>query len=289
MSDSPQAAQTFFSLFATATKEVISQITASDADVELVPASGLVEELIVPFHVEGTVQGTFLLRFATEDIALAAAVLMGETPENIAAPGEEQREAATELSRQICGNLATAIRERFGSLEIHDDPSHISGDARESFRMQLQARVAERTLTFEIAITDALLRSLQENQELLHQKEVEVQRSPEDDSPHPCDSTKDQTTAEKEPNTSQTGNLEMLLNLELPVTLRFGCREMLLKEVMELTSGSVIELDRRVREPVDLLIDNNLIARGEVVLVDGNYGVRILEIANVRDRIACLP
>jgi flagellar motor switch protein FliN/FliY len=62
------------------------------------------------------------------------------------------------------------------------------------------------------------------------------------------------------------------------VTVRFGQRQLTLREVLELTSGSVIELDRQVDEPVELLLDGKVIAKGEAVVVDGNYGLRITEV-----------
>jgi len=73
-------------------------------------------------------------------------------------------------------------------------------------------------------------------------------------------------------------NLKLVMDVELNVALRFGQRQMPLREVLELASGSVIELDRLVDEPVELLLDGKLIARGEAVVVDGNYGLRITEI-----------
>jgi flagellar motor switch protein FliN/FliY len=51
-------------------------------------------------------------------------------------------------------------------------------------------------------------------------------------------------------------------------------------EILELTRGSVIELDRKLQEPADLLLGDKLIARGEVVVVDGNYGIRVTEVAD---------
>jgi flagellar motor switch protein FliN/FliY len=68
------------------------------------------------------------------------------------------------------------------------------------------------------------------------------------------------------------------MDVELKVSLRFGQRQMPLREVLELTSGSVIELDRQVDEPVELLLDGKVIARGRAVIVDGNYGLRVTEI-----------
>lgn len=78
--------------------------------------------------------------------------------------------------------------------------------------------------------------------------------------------------------TREQPNLDLVLDVELNVTLRFGQRLMSLREVLDLTSGSVIELDRQVDEPVELLLDGKVIARGEAVVVDGNYGLRVTEV-----------
>ncbi len=69
------------------------------------------------------------------------------------------------------------------------------------------------------------------------------------------------------------------MDVELAVTLRFGSRRMLLREVLDLVPGSVVDLDRQVDEPVDVLLDGRLLARGEVVVLDGNYGLRVTEVA----------
>lgn len=73
-------------------------------------------------------------------------------------------------------------------------------------------------------------------------------------------------------------NLKLVMDVELNVSLRFGQRQLPLREVLDLSSGSVIELDRMADEPVELYLDGKLIARGEAVVVDGNYGLRVTEI-----------
>jgi flagellar motor switch protein FliN/FliY len=73
-------------------------------------------------------------------------------------------------------------------------------------------------------------------------------------------------------------NLKMVMDVELDVSLRFGQRQLPLREVLELASGSVIELDRKVEDPVELLLEGKVIARGEAVIVDGNYGLRVTEV-----------
>jgi flagellar motor switch protein FliN/FliY len=75
-----------------------------------------------------------------------------------------------------------------------------------------------------------------------------------------------------------SANLKLVMDVELNVSLRFGQRQLPLREVLELTNGSIIELDRMVDEPVELFLDGKLIARGEAVVVDGNYGLRVTEI-----------
>jgi flagellar motor switch protein FliN/FliY len=73
-------------------------------------------------------------------------------------------------------------------------------------------------------------------------------------------------------------NLNLVLDVELNMSLRFGQRQLPLRDVLELASGSVVELDREVDDPVELLLDGRVIARGEAVIVDGNYGLRVTEI-----------
>lgn len=75
-----------------------------------------------------------------------------------------------------------------------------------------------------------------------------------------------------------TSELGRVIDVPLNVTLRFGQRNMRLSEVLELNTGALVELDRQVEEPVDLILDERVIARGEVVIVDGNYGLRVTEI-----------
>ena len=82
------------------------------------------------------------------------------------------------------------------------------------------------------------------------------------------------------PSITGTEKLGMLMGVELAVTMRFGGKRMLLKDILDLCTGSVVELEQQVQEPVDLLLDGRLIARGEVVVVDGNYGLRITEVVS---------
>jgi flagellar motor switch protein FliN len=77
---------------------------------------------------------------------------------------------------------------------------------------------------------------------------------------------------------------EVLLDVSMPVSVSFGRTHMPIKEVLKLTTGSIVELNRALTEPVEVIINDRVIARGEVVVVDGNYGVRILHIVSRQER-----
>ena len=79
--------------------------------------------------------------------------------------------------------------------------------------------------------------------------------------------------------------VELLLVVELEAALRFGCKEMPLGEILDLGPGDVVQLDRNVADPVDLIVGDKIVARGEVVLVNGNFGLRITEVAAPRKRL----
>jgi flagellar motor switch protein FliN/FliY len=75
------------------------------------------------------------------------------------------------------------------------------------------------------------------------------------------------------------GNYDLLLEVELDASVRFGTREMQLRDLLELGPGDVVDLDRHVSDPVDLIAGDKIVAHGEVVLVNGNFGLRVTEVA----------
>jgi flagellar motor switch protein FliN len=83
---------------------------------------------------------------------------------------------------------------------------------------------------------------------------------------------------------SLSPNLELLLDVQLEATIRFGGREMLLRNIFGLMPGAVVELDQLVNDPAELLVAGRLVARGEVVVVDGNFGLRVTEVASPKVR-----
>lgn len=83
-------------------------------------------------------------------------------------------------------------------------------------------------------------------------------------------------------------NLDLLLDVEMPVSISFGRAQLPLKDVFKLTIGSMVELNRAISEPVEVIVNNSVIAQGEVVVVEGNFGVRITHVMSKHDRIRSL-
>jgi len=90
---------------------------------------------------------------------------------------------------------------------------------------------------------------------------------------------------EPEAPASSLGNLDFILDVPLQITVNLGHRKMLIKELLQLGQGSVVELEKLAGEPMDVLIGERLIARGEVVVVNEKFGVRLTDIVSTVERI----
>lgn len=88
--------------------------------------------------------------------------------------------------------------------------------------------------------------------------------------------------------TTENWNMDSLLSVSLPISVSFGSLEMPLGDVMKLGAGSVIELEQSVSDPVTIIVNHRPVARGEMVAIGGNYGIRLLEVESIADRIRSL-
>lgn len=87
---------------------------------------------------------------------------------------------------------------------------------------------------------------------------------------------------------AHSSNIDLLMDVELPITIRIGTTEMKLIDIMRLGLGSIIELEKMVDDPVEILANDKLVAKGEVVICDGNYAVKITEVRSKEERIRSL-
>lgn len=211
----------------------------------------------------GALRGEMSLRLSPAVTVRLAQILMNEP----AAPAEissERREAALELWRQVSGLAATELKSTRGEVQLHLEASNAAPSWPASFTGWLRLGEEAPPILIEVHLSAALLASLRAEQ-------------PEDElTPAGTAATKPAVEA----HSAHDGkvNLDLLMDVELAIMLRFGSRRMLLRELLDLNPGSVITLDRRVQEPVDMLLDGRVVARGEVVVTNGNYALRVTEV-----------
>ncbi len=86
----------------------------------------------------------------------------------------------------------------------------------------------------------------------------------------------------------ETQNLDLILDIPLTVTVELGRSKMLINDLLQLGQGSVIELTKLVGEPLEVLVNNKLVARGEVVVVNEKFGVRLTDIVSPMERVQSL-
>lgn len=80
-------------------------------------------------------------------------------------------------------------------------------------------------------------------------------------------------------------NLDFILDIPLQISVQLGSTRMLIKDLLQLSQGSVIELDKLAGEPMEILVNNRLIARGEVVVINEKFGIRLTDVVSPVERI----
>ena len=93
---------------------------------------------------------------------------------------------------------------------------------------------------------------------------------------------------EETPVDHQRSNIDLILDVPLQISVELGRTQKKIQDILELNSGSIIELDKLAGEPVDILVNGKIIAKGEVVVIDDNFGVRITDIVSPSNRISNL-
>jgi flagellar motor switch protein FliN/FliY len=226
--------------------------------------------------------------------ALALAQILVSEQLNAAVPfDQDRRDAFEELLRQVLGQVATHLKQAAGGeVEVKPSGSEIP-QWTEAIRLGI--RIAAENLSpiqVTLIVSPELAKSISAPPEA-KQPAAKEAAAPAASSAGPAAAASAGPAA---PNAAPPGellgarnaNLELLLDVKLDATIRFGQKQMLLREILELHPGTAVALDREVQEPVELLVGGRVVAQGDVVIVDGNYGLRITEILSPQQRIASL-
>ena len=216
----------------------------------------LVESLPKPmaagaFGFAATIAGDEEGRFSVVlDPALLESPLVGEGVDQKAGWGEILKEVANAAAGELLAKTGKKCRvEKF---------EEITGESKVSRAFQLKS--GERAFT------------------ILVRDEVRVPKPAAQPAARPAD-------VPAPPPAGLSPGLNLLMDVELEVSLRFGSKELPLGEILDLGPGDVVQLDRNVADPVDLIVGDKIVACGEVVLVNGNFGLRVTEVASPKKRL----
>jgi flagellar motor switch protein FliN/FliY len=254
-------ARSYLQVWAESMALVLEQIAKSPFPVEYLEESPAEaqptqeSDLRVIITAGGGLRGEMSLRIPRAAFLGVAQLFLGEAQDAVAEFKSDYQESIEELLRQVAGHAATALKPRWGEVQLRLESGTPPSWSPGASGWLASGSGAACRFWLEWQLSAALHAALMA-------------------ASHPSENQPSESPAGSG---AGEGNLELLKDVELEVTLRFGERIMLLRDILELGEGSVVELDRQVQEPVDLLLDGKLIARGEVVVVDGSYGLRIQE------------
>jgi len=214
----------------------------------------------VRLTLDGSLRGEFLLEFRRTEAAILAANFL-QSP--VVEFGKEQSLALVNLVATGASRFRSEVEQQYGAFDINASGAPEAAYDRTNLMQITSADQDGNRVSIWMFTDSSLMEAL-----ALHLQAQSVS----------ADAVKSIKAAAGKGMSEQV-NLDLVMDVELNVTLRFGQRQLTLREVLELTSGSVVELDRQVDEPVELLLDGVVIARGEAVVIDGNYGLRVTEVS----------
>jgi len=220
-------------------------------------------------------KGEQSLGVCKSDAVRLAQILMGEPFDPSRDFSSEYQDALDELSRQFAGAAALALKPRVGG-EVN---LQLEGHDQGNWKSHLQWGVR-----FKSEGTAPLLLVILLDPEL----GASLGLVPSRKATQPPAAPTPPLSGTSAPDSKDNRNVGLLLDVELPVALRFGKSEMSLGSILELSAGAVVELDQKILDPVELLVGGKVVAQGEVVVMDGHYALRVTEVLNPMERLESL-
>jgi flagellar motor switch protein FliN len=254
--------------------EILGQISGNSFEGQIASGSGPADDpsaLCMHFSLGAPLDGEHVMFVAATDALRLSQLLMGEPLNPSAAFDADHRDALAELFRQIAGSAALTLGARLETevkvmLTDTERPSWLASSPVGAQLKLTSPQFPDLSLSLKLSceLNNALDSGAAPAAESKGQSEQALSRG------------------------RRESNLDFLRDIELGVTLRFGKRHVLLRDILEIVPGSVVELEQQVQEPVELLVGKKVVARGEVVVVDGNYGLRVTEVVSPVERVESL-
>jgi flagellar motor switch protein FliN len=253
---------------------VIGQPASASADADKL--------ITIRFSGGGTLHGDLFWVAEKPVILQFAQLFKSESLDPSVKFSDSHHDAFTELLRQVSGTVVSAWKQQTGNeIELRSELEALP-TVTAPFNAALRLNGQKMP---DLSLSLVLPAELCESLSLAF---ADVSQSATASTPSSRTEQELQLTNQPASSASLPSNLDLLLDVELEATIRFGRHEMLLRDIFALMPGAVVELDQMVNEPAELLVAGRLIARGEVVVVDGIFGLQVSEVVSARQRAEIL-
>lgn len=263
--------------------------------------------LLVTMSLKGPIEGELGVIIGTKEVAvLSDLMMMGD---GSAEYTEDHKDAIQELFNQIMGSFTTALGERLGdsvstgTLEVKEfDFANPAISFDESDMVIDNLNIPDITdssigIVLSKELSNQFMEKLKKDEGFGTSGEMDLSVPEMDDLGQVGDSFSDLEGGSDsggehviaDPSyQAPKENINMLLDVEMDVSIELGKADLSIKRILELAPGSIVELDRMAGEPVDLMVNNKVVAKGEVVVVDENFGIRIVSLVSPEERVKSL-
>ena len=240
--------------------------------------------LLAHIDVSGDVEAKMMIATPANLAAALSDMMLGEEPSNREDVNDDDIDATKETLSNILGavsNTLSAQKEmpvlsfKISNVEFIPEGNEIS--------LEEYAKMFVYTVT--LGSVKSHIMFIFDEKLVNKLFEEDKEDNPQPDTSSSSSTAEDLCKDELKLSEDELKNISLILDVKLPVRVRIGKKKMLLKDVLSMDIGSVVELNQLANDPLDILVDNHVIAQGEVVIVDGNFGVQITTIGTKKDRL----
>ena len=243
--------------------------------------------VLVKLNITGDIDAKAMIALPPNLSASLSDMMMGEEASDREDVSEDDIDASKEIVSNIFGAIGNTLsaQKELPVMSFSVDSIELVGDDAE---VSLEDYSRMRIYDFTLGSIKSLLMFIID--EKLHNgvsaDAVSSSAAIDSSASNPQSSfTDDSGTKNVNLSNDEMNNISLIMDVKLPVRVRIGKKKMLLKDVLNMDIGSVIELNQLANDPLEILVDNHVIAQGEVVIVDGNFGVQITTIGTKKERL----
>ena len=236
--------------------------------------------VLVKLSISGDIEASAMILLPPNLSASLSDMMMGEDPSDREDVSDDDLDATKEIVSNIFGAIANTLsaQKELPVLSFSIESIELIGDSEE---VSLESYSQMNIYDFSLGSVKSLMM-------FIIDEKLKKAISGESDSTAVTSDSSVSPQLEEFPaalSSDEMGNIGLIMDVKLPVRVRIGKKRMLLKDVLNMDIGSVIELNQLANDPLEILVDNHVIAEGEVVIVDGNFGVQITSIGTKKERL----